>query len=469
MFTKILIANRGEIALRVARACRELGVGVVAVYSTADRDSPVVRMADETVHIGPAPPRESYLHIPNIIEAALCTGAEAIHPGYGFLSEDPDFAEICVKEGITFVGPSPEVMHQLGNKATARALMAEAGLPLLPGTIEPVHTAEQGETIAAEIGYPVIIKAAAGGGGRGMAVVHNPRNFREAYRNIRAVAHSVFRDGAVYVERFLTGARHVEVQVLGDLYGNVVHLGERDCSVQRRHQKLIEEAPCGWLTPTQRKEIGSAAVRGALAIEYSGAGTIEFLLDEHQQFFFMEMNARIQVEHPTTEMVTGIDLIQQQILVAAGEPLPFKQQDVNVTGAAIECRINAEDPTRGFAATSGVLDVFDLPDGPWTRVDSGYTPGALVTPYYDSLLAKLVVWAPDREQALKRMDRALSEFHIEGRGVATTVDFHRSIVRHPVFRTGNHSIDLVDQWITEPTSTGEASDDHRPNGRGEGR
>jgi acetyl-CoA carboxylase biotin carboxylase subunit len=451
MFTKMLIANRGEIALRVARACRELGIGVVAVYSTADKDSPVMRMADESVHIGSAPPKESYLHIPNIIEAALCTGVDAIHPGYGFLSEDPDFAEICADEGITFVGPRPEVMHQLGNKATARALMADAGLPLLPGTVEPIRTAEEGEAVATEIGYPVIIKAAAGGGGRGMTVIHDPRDFRKAYRNTRAAAHAVFRDDTVYIERFLTGARHVEVQVLGDLYGNVVHLGERDCSVQRRHQKLIEEAPCGRLTSTQREEIGAAAVRGALAVEYSGAGTVEFLLDENQQFYFMEMNARIQVEHPVTEMITGIDLVQEQILVAAGQPLSLKQQDVGLTGAAIECRINAEDPARGFAPTPGILDVFDLPAGPWTRVDSGYMPGARVTPYYDSLLAKLVVWAPDREQALARMDRALGEFRVEGRGITTTVGFHRAILRHPVFRAGEHSIHFVDQLITEPT------------------
>lgn len=452
MFAKMLIANRGEIALRIARACRELSISVVAVYSTADKDSPVVRMADESVHIGPAPPKHSYLHIPNIIEAALCTGAQAIHPGYGFLSENPDFAEICVQEGISFVGPRPEVMHQLGNKATARALMAEAGLPLLPGTIKPVRTAEEGEAVAIEIGYPVIIKAAGGGGGRGMTVVQDPRDFRKAYRDTRAAAHAVFRDDTVYVERFLTGAWHVEVQVLGDLYGNAVHLGERDCSMQRRHQKLIEEAPCGRLTSMQREEISAAAVRGALAVGYSGAGTVEFLLDENQQFYFMEMNARIQVEHPVTEMITGVDLVQEQILVAAGEPLSIKQQDVGFTGVAIECRINAEDPARSFAPTPGILDVFDLPAGPWTRVDSGYVPGARVTPYYDSLLAKLVVWAPDREQAIARMDRALGEFRVEGRGVATTVGFCRWILRHPVFRAGKHSIHLVDQLITKPTN-----------------
>jgi acetyl-CoA carboxylase, biotin carboxylase subunit len=455
MFTTMLIANRGEIALRIARACRELGVGVVAVYSSADKDSPVVRMADKSVHIGPPPPKDSYLHIPNLIGAALGTGADAIHPGYGFLSEDPDFAEICAKEGVTFVGPRPEVMHQLGNKATARALMADVGLPLLPGIVEPIRTAEEGEAVATSIGYPVIIKAAKGGGGRGMTVVDDPRDFRKAFRDTRAAAHAVFRDDTVYVERFLTGASHVEVQVLGDLYGNAVHLGERDCSVQRRHQKLIEEAPCGRLTSTQRDEIGAAAVRGALAVEYSGVGTVEFLLDENQRFYFMEMNARIQVEHPVTEMITGVDLVQEQIRIAAGEPLSLKQQDVRLTGAAIECRINAEDQARSFAPTPGILDVFDLPAGPWTRVDSGYVPGARVTPYYDSLLAKLVVWAPDRDRALTRMDRALGEIRVEGRGITTTIGFHRSILRDPVFRAGKHSTHFLDQFIAEPTGQGQ--------------
>ena len=349
MFTSMLIANRGEIALRIARACRELGIGVVAVYSTADKDSPVVRMADKSIHIGPPAPKDSYLHIPNIIEAALGAGVDAIHPGYGFLSEDPDFAEICTQEGMTFVGPRPEVMQQLGDKATARALMAGTGLPLLPGVVEPIRTAEEGAAAASEIGYPVIIKAARGGGGRGMSIVHDPREFRKAYRDTRAAAHAVFRDDTVYVERFLAGARHVEVQILGDLYGNVVHLGERDCSVQRRHQKLIEEAPCGRLTPAQREQIGAAAVRGALAVGYSGAGTVEFLLDEDHQFYFMEMNARIQVEHPVTEMVTGVDLVQEQIRVATGEPLSLKQPDVRLTGAALECRIHAEDASKNFA------------------------------------------------------------------------------------------------------------------------
>jgi len=448
-FSRLLIANRGEIALRVARACRELGIEVVAVYSTADRDTPVVRMADQAVHIGPPAPKASYLHIPNIIEAALQTGAEAIHPGYGFLSEDPDFAEICAKEGITFIGPRPDVMQLLGNKATARSLMSDAGLPLLPGSVGPARTVDEGAAVAEEIGYPVIIKAVAGGGGRGMTVVRDPLEFPEAYLRTTAAAHAVFRDGSVYVERFLTGARHVEVQVLCDTYGAGIHLGERDCSVQRRHQKLIEEAPSTRLTPELRTAMGEAALRGVLSLGYTGAGTVEFLLDDTGRFYFMEMNARIQVEHPVTEMTTGIDLIREQIRVAAGEPLGIRQEDVTFSGAAIECRINAEDPDRGFAPTPGVIDVLELPGGPWTRVDSGYTAGAQITPHYDSLLAKVVVWAPDRTQALARMGRALGEIRVEGRGVATTAGLHRAILRHPTFCAGEHSIHFVDEFMTE--------------------
>jgi len=448
-FRRVLIANRGEIALRVARACRELGVGVVAVYSTADRDSAVVRMADEAVHIGPPPPRDSYLNIPNVIEAALQTGAEAIHPGYGFLSEDPDFAEICAKEGLVFVGPRPEVMSRLGDKAQARALMSAAGLPLLPGTVEPVGTEGEGKRVAAEIGYPVVVKATAGGGGRGITVAAEPADFAAAYRATRQHAQAVFGDSSVYVERYLTGARHVEVQVLADAYGNAVHLGERDCSVQRRHQKLLEEAPSSRLDPEQREALGALAVRGTLAVGYTGAGTLEFLLDAQGRSWFMEMNARIQVEHPVTEMVTGIDLVREQIRIAAGWPLAVAQGDIALTGAALECRINAEDPARGFAPTPGRLAELGLPAGPWTRVDSGYRPGDTVPPNYDSLLAKVVVWAPDRAAALDRMDRALAELRVTGPGLATTADFHRRVLRDPRFRAGGHDLTFVDQ-ITAP-------------------
>src|SRR5215475_5571198 len=354
MFSTVLIANRGEIAVRVARACRDLGIGVVAVYSSADRDAPFVRMADQAVHIGPPAPKASYLNIPNIIEAALQTGAEAIHPGYGFLSEDPDFAEICTKQGLVFIGPPPEVMAQLGDKASARALMARAGVPVLPGTMEAIRTAEEAESVAGEIGYPVILKAAAGGGGRGMEVVRDPARFRDAFARTTATAQALFRDDSVYIERFEADARHIEVQVLADLDGACVHLGERDCSLQRRHQKLVEEAPAAGLPAAVRQAVAEAAVHGARSVGYTGAGTVEFLVNRQGEFYFLEMNTRIQVEHPVTEMVTGIDLVAEQIRIAAGEPLVFGQDDIAVRGVAVECRINAESVGRGFMPTAGV-------------------------------------------------------------------------------------------------------------------
>ncbi len=446
---RLLIANRGEIAVRIARACRELGIEVVAVHSTSDRNSAVVALADESVHIGPPAPRRSYLHVPNIVEAALRTGADAIHPGYGFLSEDPDFAEICAAEGLTFVGPPPAVMQQMGNKATARRLMADAGLPLLPGVVEPVRTPEEGREIAARIGYPVIIKAAAGGGGRGMTVVSADRDFEYAFTATRATARAVFRDPTVYVERYLPRARHVEVQVLCDSHGNGVSLGERDCSLQRRHQKLLEEGPAAHLTPEQRTELGRLAVHGALSVGYTGAGTMEFLVDGSGAAYFMEMNARIQVEHPVTELLTGIDLVREQILVAAGRRLPFRQEDVVPRGAAIECRINAEDPTRGFAPAPGRLDVLQVPDGPWTRFDTGYRQGDAVSPDYDSLLGKLVVWAPDRDQAIRRMDRALAEMRVEGPGVHTTIALHRALLRDPDVVADRHDVQFLDRALPE--------------------
>jgi acetyl-CoA carboxylase biotin carboxylase subunit len=448
VISRLLIANRGEIAVRIARACRELGIEVVAAYSTSDRNSAVVEMADEAVHIGPPAPRHSYLHVPNLIEAALRTGADAVHPGYGFLSEDPDFAEICDIEGLTFVGPPPEVMQQMGNKATARRLMADAGLPLLPGVVEPVRTAEEGRAIADEIGYPVIIKAAAGGGGRGMTVVSAPEDFPEAFTATRAVARAVFRDPTVYVERYLTRARHVEVQVLCDGHGAGIHLGERDCSLQRRHQKLLEEGPAAHLTPEQRAELGALAVRGALSVGFTGAGTVEFLVDDAGAYF-MEMNARIQVEHPVTEVLTGVDLVREQLLVAGGRRLRLHQEDVVTRGAAIECRINAEDPARGFAPAPGHLDVLQVPGGPWTRFDTGYRQGDDVSPHYDSLLGKLVVWAPDRDQAIRRMDRALAELRVEGQGLHTTVALQRAMLRHPDVRADRHDIEFLDRSLPD--------------------
>ena len=458
MFEKVLIANRGEIALRVARACRELGIKCVAVFSTADAESAVVKFADEAVQIGPPAVGRSYLHIPSIIGAAMKTGADAIHPGYGFLSEDPYFAEICSDEGITFIGPRPEVMEKVGDKATARQLMSAAGLPLLPGTVEPVNTLDEAHDISRDIGYPVIIKAVAGGGGRGMSVVHREEDLARLYQTTRATAQAVFKDSAVYIERYLETSRHTEIQLVCDSHGNGVYFGERDCSVQRRHQKLIEEAPSIHLTPEMRKDIGQKAVDGALSIGYTGAGTMEFLLDLDGNLAFMEMNARIQVEHPVSEMVTNTDLIQEQIRVAAGEQLSVEQEDVlPLMGHAIECRINAEDPDNNFAPAAGKLDTYVPPGGPWTRVDSHCYPGWTITPFYDSLIAKLIVWAPTRDKAIDRMLRALSEFEISGRGVKTTIPFHRRILDHPQFRSGDVTTDFVEQFMSEEAAAAAAA------------
>ena len=447
MFDKVLIANRGEIALRVARACRELGVKSVAVYSTADAESAVVRFADEAVCIGPPAPGKSYLHIPNVIGAAQKTGAEALHPGYGFLSEDPFFAEICADNDITFIGPKPEVMERVGDKAIARDLMQKAGLPLLPGTVEPVQTVEDAQEIADSIGYPVIIKAVAGGGGRGMNVVRRGEDLARLYQTTRATAQAIFKDSAVYIERYLDAPRHTEVQLVCDGHGNGVYFFERDCSVQRRHQKLIEEAPSIHLSDEQRQDIGERAVNGALSVGYTGAGTMEFLLDHDGNLSFMEMNARIQVEHPVSEMVTSSDLIQEQLRVAAGEPLSVTQEELRLQGHAIECRINAEDPDNDFAPAAGRLDVYVAPGGPSTRVDSHCYPGWTIAPFYDSLIAKLIVWAPDRSGAIDRMQRALSEFRIEGRGVKTTIPFHQRVLADERFQSGDVSTDFLEHFL----------------------
>jgi acetyl-CoA carboxylase biotin carboxylase subunit len=454
MFDKVLIANRGEIALRVARACRELGVASVAVYSSADAESAVVRFADEAVHIGPAAAAQSYLSAPSIVGAALKSGAEAIHPGYGFLSEDPYFPEICADHGITFIGPRPEVMEKVGDKTAARQLMSAAGLPLLPGTVDPVSTLGEAQDVAAEIGYPLIIKAVAGGGGRGMSIVWRSDELPQAYKTTRANAQAVFKDSRVYIERYLEAPRHTEVQILCDLDGNGVHLGERDCSIQRRHQKLIEESPSIHISEATRREIGASAVRGALALGYTGAGTLEFLLDDDGNLFFMEMNARIQVEHPVSEMVTGFDLIQGQIRVAAGEPLPVRQEDLALRGHAIECRINAEDPERDFVPAAGRLDTWVPPAGPFTRVDTHCYPGWTVSPFYDSLIAKLIVWAPDRGSAIARLERALSEFYVDGRGIKTTIPLHQRVLAHPDFRSGNVSTAFLERLAEDEVVTG---------------
>jgi acetyl-CoA carboxylase biotin carboxylase subunit len=443
VFSTVLIANRGEIALRVARACHELGIRTVAVHSTADRDSAVVRFADEAVHIGPPPAKSSYLNIPAIIEAAHRTGAQAVHPGYGFLSEDSDFAEICADNGLTFIGPSPDVISRLGDKAACRTLMADAGLPVLPGSAGPLPSPADAKEAAQQAGYPVILKAVAGGGGRGMAVVRDPDQLPTAYADTRAHARAVFGDDRLYLERYVDHARHVEVQILCDRHGTALHLGERDCSVQRRHQKLIEESPAPSLPPRLRAAMCDAAVRGALAVGYEGAGTFEFVLTPDHDFYLMEVNCRLQVEHPVTELVTGIDLVREQILIAAGLPLAFGQSDITFRGVAVECRLNAEDPTRGFAPTPGLLTEFTPPGGPFVRVDTHAFPGWLIGPDYDSLLAKICVWAPDRDRALARADRALAEFHVTGDGVRTTADFLRTVLAHPGFRSATHTTGLV--------------------------
>jgi len=456
VFRTVLIANRGEIALRVARTCRELGIRTVAVYSTADRDSAVVRFADQAVHLGPPAAKHSYLHIPSIIEAARSTGAEAIHPGYGFLSEDPDFAEICDSAGLTFIGPPARVMEQLGDKAMARRLMAEAGLPVLPGSTGAVGHPAEARQIADRIGYPVILKAVAGGGGRGMAVVRDGEQLAPAFQDTRAHARAVFGDDRLYLERYVDGARHIEVQVLSDVHGNAVHLAERDCSVQRRHQKLIEESPAPNLPDGLRRQMCEAAVRGALAVGYAGAATFEFVLGPDGSFYLMEVNCRLQVEHPVTEMVTGIDLVREQIAIAAGHRLSVRQDTVRPRGAAVEARVNAEDPDRGFAPAPGLLTEFTPPGGPFVRVDTHAYPGWVVGPDYDSLLAKTIAWAPDRAQAIARLDRALGEFRIDGPGVRTTTRYLRRTLADPRFLAGRHTTALVAEMAEEAAAAAAA-------------
>ncbi|MCZ8205675.1 acetyl-CoA carboxylase biotin carboxylase subunit [Gemmatimonas sp.] len=433
MFKKVLIANRGEIALRVIRACRELDIQTVAVYSEADRESLHVRFADDDVCIGPPPGRDSYLKIPRLIAAAEITGADAIHPGYGFLAENAEFAETCRASGITFIGPTPDQIRVMGDKASARRAMQEVGVPIVPGTPGPVEDPEEALEFARQIGFPVIIKAAAGGGGKGMRVARDPDDFLRSFQLARSEALSAFGNGDVYVEKFLERPRHVEFQVLGDTHGNVIHLGERDCSVQRRHQKLIEEAPCPVMTPELRERMGEAATRGAKAINYVGAGTIEMLLDEDGSFYFMEMNTRIQVEHPVTEQLTGVDLVKEQIRVAAGLPLSVKELPP-FRGHVIECRVNAEDPSRNFQPSPGKLEVFHQPGGPGVRIDTHAYAGYTVPPFYDSMIAKLIVQGATREEALKRMQIALESFVIEG--VKTTMPFLARVMQHPDFQAG---------------------------------
>jgi acetyl-CoA carboxylase, biotin carboxylase subunit len=446
VFRKVLIANRGEIALRVIRACRELGIRTVAVYSEADRESLHVRFADEDVCIGPPPARESYLNVPRIIAAAEVTGADAIHPGYGFLAENAEFSEICERSELTFIGPTPQQIRLMGDKAAARRTMKEVGVPIVPGT-DAIGDPDEALAQAREIGFPVLIKAAAGGGGKGMRVAADADDFERQYSMARNEAAAAFGDDTVYVEKYLSRTRHIEFQILGDSHGRVVHLGERDCSIQRRHQKLIEEAPSPALTEALRKEMGDAAVRGAKAIDYVGAGTIEMLLNEDGSFYFMEMNTRIQVEHPVTEMCTGVDLVKEQIRAAAGLPLTLPDRTIHLRGHAIECRINAEDPARNFAPSPGTIATFHPPGGPGVRMDTHIYAGYRVPPQYDSLLMKLIVHAATREEAIARMKRSLAETVIEG--VHTTIPFLQAVMEHPAFVAGEVDTKFLERMMSE--------------------
>jgi len=447
VFKKVLIANRGEIALRVIRACQELGISTVAVYSEADRESLHVRFADEDVCIGPAPSSESYLNIPRIMAAAEITGAEAIHPGYGFLAENAEFSEICERSGVTFIGPNPEQIRSMGDKATARATMIRAGVPTVPGSEGLVRNPEEALEVAHQIGFPVMIKASAGGGGKGMRIAPDAEAFPRLLLAAQNEAQAAFGDSSVYLERCIQRPRHVEFQVFGDKHGRIMHLGERDCSIQRRHQKLIEEAPSPALSEALRTEMGDAAVRAAECIGYVGAGTIEFLLDADGTYYFIEMNTRIQVEHPVTEVTTGFDLVKEQILVAAGNPLSFPEGPVVLRGHTIEFRINAENPERNFQPSPGVITTFHAPGGPGIRLDTHVYAGYRVPPFYDSLLGKLIVSGNTREEALVRARYALGSFIIEG--VHTTIPFLSEIVRHPAFLSGEVDTHFVGRLLSE--------------------
>lgn len=442
MFKKILIANRGEIALRIIRTCKEMGIGTVAVYSTADRDSLHVRFADEAVCIGPAVSKDSYLNIPNIIAAAELTNADAIHPGYGFLSENSRFSAICADYGIKFIGATAEQIEKMGDKAHAKETMKNAGVPIIPGSDGLLNDFKEGIKIAQEIGYPVILKATAGGGGRGMRIVWNDGEFENAWHSARQEAGTAFGNDGIYLEKYIEDPRHIEIQIIGDQYGTVCHLSERDCSIQRRHQKLVEEAPSPFITPELRRKMGEAGILAAKAVNYEGAGTVEFLVDKHRNFYFMEMNTRIQVEHPVTEEVISFDLIKEQIKVAAGIPISGKNYEPKLH--AIECRINAEDPFHNFRPSPGTITNFHSPGGHGVRVDTHVYAGYTIPPNYDSMIAKLICVAQTREEAINTMERALSEFVIEG--VKTTIPLHRRLMKDPNFRAGNFTTKFMETF-----------------------
>ncbi|MCK9602855.1 MAG: acetyl-CoA carboxylase biotin carboxylase subunit [Candidatus Omnitrophica bacterium] len=453
MFSKILIANRGEIALRIIRACKELGIRTVAVYSQADKDSLHVRFADEAICIGEAASSNSYLNIPAIISAAEITDVEAIHPGYGFLAENAHFAEICESCQITFIGPTPENIRLMGDKMAARNTMQKAGIPIVPGSAAIIKNKEEALKTAKRIGYPVIIKAAAGGGGKGMRVCHNDISLISSLMAAQTEAEANFGNSNVYIERYIEKPRHIEIQILADKYGHIVYLGERDCSIQRRHQKLLEESPSPVVDSKLRKRLGELAVKGAKLTNYVSAGTIEFLLDKNNNFYFMEMNTRIQVEHPVTEMVTGIDLIKEQLRVSAGEKLHIQQDNIHIRGAAMECRINAEDFENNFMPCPGKIETLNLPGGPGVRVDTHIYPGYVISPYYDSLVAKVITHGKDRQEAIKIMQRALNEFHISP--IKTTIPFHLKLLENNLFIKGDISTHFVQDMLkTEPSTEG---------------
>lgn len=444
MFRKVLVANRGEIAVRIIRACREMGIRTVAVFSEADKESLHVQLADEAYCIGPAPPRDSYLNIINIVSIATLTGCDAVHPGYGFLAENADFAELCADCNIAFIGPDADTMNKMGAKDVARKTMADAGIPVVPGSDGLVRDWNEAVKVAENIGFPVLIKAAAGGGGKGIRLARNKDELENGFHITRQEAAASFGNPGVYLEKYVEDFRHVEVQIMADQYGNVVHLGERDCTIQRRLQKLIEEAPSPAVTEEKRREIGELAVRAAKAVQYVGAGTVEFIYDRAGRVYFMEMNTRIQVEHPVTECITGIDLVKEQISVASGKTLGFAQGDVSMNGWAMECRINAEDADKNFMPSPGKLNLYLPPGGPGIRVDSAAYSGYVIPPHYDSLIAKLIAWGPTREEAILRMKRALSEFVIEG--VDTTLPFHEKVLRHEDFVSGNFNTKFLEKY-----------------------
>lgn len=447
MFKKILIANRGEIALRIIRACKEMDIRTVAVYSEADRNSLHVKFADEAFCIGPAQSSRSYLNKANIISAAEVSGADAIHPGYGFLAENAEFADICQECGIKFIGPGPEALENMGAKAIARETMIKAGVPVVPGTEGVISDPDEALKIAKKIGYPVMVKASAGGGGKGMRVAQSKHDLVKAIQTAQSEAEAAFGNAEVYLEKYVEEPRHIEFQILADNYGNTVYLGERDCSIQRRNQKLLEESPSSALTPELRLKMGEIAVKAAKSVNYSNAGTVEFLLDKHNNFYFIEMNTRIQVEHPVTEFVTGIDLIKEQIRIAAGEELGYTQEDIKINGWAIECRINAEDPNYNFMPSPGKISGYHAPGGMGVRVDSAAFEGYQIPPYYDSMIAKLVVWGNDRNEAICRMKRALEEYVIEG--VKTTIPFHLRILDNAFFQRGDFYTNFIQRRLED--------------------